>query len=107
MTHAENVQHAYKNQLIPINAHYKKVIDCTTWKTYKSVKEASEKKQLPYSTVKNFLNANRKNNNSGLMYFENWKLSLFETIYPYHGLSVAFQFLRILELSVDAYALAS
>ena len=107
VTHAENVQHAYKNQLIPINAHYKKVIDCTTWKTYKSVKEASEKKQLPYSTVKNFLNANRKNNNSGLMYFENWKLSLFETIYPYHGLSVAFQFLRILELSVDAYALAS
>jgi len=107
VTHAENMQHAYLNNLIPIECHCKKVIDLTNMKLYKSIKDLGQKNGLNYSTLKNYLNGRRKNNPTRVMYYEDLKKILFQKTYPYLGLSAAFQFWRKFESSVDSYALAS
>ena len=59
VSHSENVRHAYNLGLC--KKHPKRVIDINTGEIYRSLKEASEKFLIPYSTCKNYLNGNRSN----------------------------------------------
>ena len=64
VTHSENIQHAYDNNLISSYNKCNKVLDKKTGLFYPSIKVASEKFKIPYSTLKNMLNGNRLNKTS-------------------------------------------
>ena len=62
VSHSENMIHAYKIGLVVKSKHVaRKVVDMCSGTIYKSIKEASDKTGIPYSTCKNFLNGNRIN----------------------------------------------
>lgn len=64
VSHATNMKHAYKLFLIPKGPREKKVFDIASGIEYSSIKIASEKTGLPYSSLKNYLNGRRKNKTS-------------------------------------------
>jgi hypothetical protein len=66
-THSHNVRHAYKNGLI--RKRNKKVLNTFTGEVYESVKIAAASCSYKYSSLKNALNGNRKNQ-TGLEYME-------------------------------------
>ncbi len=67
-TPAENMQHAYKNNLISTAIISKKVIDMCTGKEYESIKEAAKVLNIKYGTCRNYLNGNIKTNKTCLKY---------------------------------------
>ena len=68
VTHAENMQHAYKNNLISTAEISKKVIDMCTGRKYESIKEAAKVLNINYGTCRNYLNGNIKTNKTCLKY---------------------------------------
>lgn len=61
VTHAENIKHAYKLGLCKVENKQIPVVDICTGKEFKSVKQAAELNNIPYSTCKGYLNGFRKN----------------------------------------------
>ncbi|MCB9056741.1 MAG: HNH endonuclease [Chitinophagales bacterium] len=59
VTHSENIKHAHASGLI--NTRKQKVINSSTGKVYQSIKGAAKDSNIPYSTLKNYLNGNRTN----------------------------------------------
>jgi hypothetical protein len=62
VSHSENMSHAYRTGLIDCCACGKRVIDECTGIEYNTILEAAKAVQIPYSTMKNYLNGNRTNN---------------------------------------------
>jgi len=61
-THSENMLHAYSLGIWKPKSHA--VIDVRTGILYESIKKAAIEIGIPYSTAKNYLNGQRKNNSS-------------------------------------------
>ena len=61
VTHSENMLHAYDFKLYNRNTIYKKVLDICSGEMFKSIKDASDRIGIPYSTCKNYLNGRRIN----------------------------------------------
>jgi len=60
VTHSENIKHAYKLKLIP-KYNEKKVVDDCTGKVYASIKDAAEKLNIKYSTLRSNVNGRTRN----------------------------------------------
>jgi hypothetical protein len=58
VTHAENMQHAYQYGLI--KAKTKPIVNHCTGEEFKSIKEAATFYNVPYGSLKGYLNGNRK-----------------------------------------------
>ena len=65
VSHAENIEHAYKNGLCKKNCIM--IQDNTSGKIYQSIKEAAIYTSIPYSSLKNML-CGRRTNRSNLVY---------------------------------------
>ncbi len=59
VTHGKNIEHAYQTGLISKTS--KKVRLASTGEVFESIRQASVKLSIPYSTLKNYLNGTRKN----------------------------------------------
>ena len=66
VTHAENMKHAYYNNLIKHVGF--KVIDSCSGKSYKSIKDAAIDLNINYGTCRNYLNGNIAHNKTCLKY---------------------------------------
>jgi hypothetical protein len=60
-THSENIKHAYRLGLMTVSNRQIPLFDKCLGKEFSSLKRASEYYQIPYSTLKNYLNGNRRN----------------------------------------------
>lgn len=62
VTHAENINHAYKTGLCQVpERQCRKVIDMCNGKEFRSIKEAAGYLGIHYKTCVNYLNGNRRN----------------------------------------------
>lgn len=61
--HSTNIKHAHSLKLIP-KCCEKRVVDNETGVSYPSIKEAAKQNGIRYTTMKNYLNGNRKNKTS-------------------------------------------
>jgi hypothetical protein len=61
ITHAENVQHAYKMGLCKLENRQTPIIDICSGKKFPSIKKAAEFNLIKYNTCKGYLNGSRPN----------------------------------------------
>lgn len=61
VTHAENVQHAYKMELCKLESRQTPIIDICSGKKFPSIKKAAEFNLIKYNTCKGYLNGSRPN----------------------------------------------